>query len=106
MISPCMRCERVKDPRECTDKDCVQWRRYFLQSWEGMRREVREQARALPTAPEGVNIGGTHYAPPHRVKGYLQTDPCKGCVCPQGLCLLPCARKRRWQNARAEVYGV
>ena len=104
MISPCVRCKKVPDPRQCLDKECPLWRNWFLGQWEGMRRQVRQNYHAAPVQPEGVNIGGVHYAPPHWARKYLDTDPCGECKCPKEVCLVPCGRKQRWVQAREEVY--
>ena len=56
--------------------------------------------KELPPVKEGVVIGGVRYAMPHRVKGYLEKDPCEGCRCPRDLCVVPCRVKRDWDGAR------
>lgn len=105
MFSPCMRCEKVADPRQCGDKDCGLWRQWYIRQWNAMRRQVKENMEQKAGGPSGCNIGGTYYETPHRVRGYLDNDPCKACKCPKELCLVPCGVKRRWLNARREVYG-
>ena len=102
-MSPCMRCERVADPAQCENKDCQVWRKWFTGQWDEMRLQTRLSMERLETRPEGVNIGGTYYAPPHRVKRYLENDPCEGCLCPRELCVLPCKLKRQWKQAREGV---
>ena len=100
-ISPCMSCTRVHNPAGCENKECKVWKSWFVESWDRMRVQPRLSMEQVPTTPLGVNIGGTYYALPHRVKGYLQKDPCDGCLCPRDLCVLPCKIKRQWLRTRA-----
>lgn len=104
MNSPCARCTKVSDPRSCDNKDCRQWRKWFLEKWDAMRVAPRLQMEKTPKQLEGVCIGGKYYALPHRVDHYLHTDPCDGCLCPKDLCVLPCRVKRDWQAAREDVF--
>ena len=99
MNSPCLRCSRVADPAACENKNCVQWRRWFTQKWDDMRLVPRIEAERRPKETEGVVIGGVRYALPHRVRGYLDKDPCRDCLCPRDLCALPCRVKRDWLKA-------
>lgn len=103
MTCPCNRCERVDDPHLCENKDCRQWRRWFIEKWNAMRMTPRLDIEKRPREPEGECIGGAHYALPHRVDAYLKKDPCDGCLCPRDLCVLPCRVKRDWQAARQDV---
>ena len=36
--SPCMTCDRVKDPGNCDNKCCKVWQEWFLKKWESYRR--------------------------------------------------------------------
>lgn len=101
-ISPCMRCTRVSDPCNCEDKSCARWRRWFVESWDSLRRQPRLQ-KECPAQLQGVCIGGVYYAQPHRVHTYLNTDPCEKCLCPRDLCTIPCREKRTWLNNRRVV---
>lgn len=103
MMSPCMRCTKVPDPEACENKSCQQWQRWFIGRWNAMRVVPRLEVEKKPRIAEGVCIGGRYYALPHRVDSYLQTDPCKGCLCPRDLCVVPCRIKRDWLRARQEV---
>ena len=103
MIKPCIRCNRVADPMNCENKNCLPWRQWFLTSWDRLRREPRLSREHYPKQPEGMVIGGQHYALPHRVENYLDRDPCSGCLCPRDLCTIPCRIKRDWQRARELV---
>ena len=40
------------------------------------------------------------YAPPERVREYLATDPCTGCLCPRDLCSTPCRSKQTWEKEK------
>ncbi len=104
MISPCLKCTRVANPRDCEDKDCKVWREWFTKQWDDMRVQTRLAREHLPMEKEGVNIGGVTYALPHRVHSYLDNDPCQTCLCPKDLCRLPCRAKRGWTKAREDVF--
>ena len=102
-ISPCMRCTRVAQPRQCENKDCKAWQSWFIGKWNAMRLQPRLDIEHQPRQPEGVCIGGVVYALPHRVEDYLGKDPCQGCLCPRDLCVLPCRVKRDWLKAKEDV---
>lgn len=101
--SPCLSCTRVKDPRLCENKECRVWRKWFVEKWNAMRAVPRLQIEQLPKVMEGEVIGGQQYALPHRVRSYLDTDPCEKCVCPKDLCKPQCRIKRDWLKAREDV---
>ena len=65
--SPCVNCQRVKDPRQCENKDCKMWRTWFVARWDYVRKCYRKDV-----------------------------DPCQGCGCPQELCFEPCIAKIQW----------
>ena len=101
-VSPCLCCTRVSDPENCENKGCVPWRKWFLARWEILHaypRWVKEQKGE----PAGVCIGGQHYAPPGLLEGYLQKDPCDGCVCTWEQCTTPCRARQRWVMVKREV---
>lgn len=102
MNNPCLNCCRVADPLECENMDCLAWRRWFAHSWEQLRYGVRLRREAAPEM-EGVGIGGRRYALPHRVLGYLEQDPCVGCLCPRALCRIPCRVRRDWTRNRERL---
>lgn len=102
-VSPCLSCTRVANPRQCDDKDCQLWRRWFAGRWDALRRDVRKGMENAHMAPVGVEIGGQHYASPNQVENYLNHDPCNGCGCPKDLCDTPCRVKRGWLEARQDV---
>lgn len=37
MKSPCLTCTKVKDPSQCENKSCVEWRKWFMHEWERLR---------------------------------------------------------------------
>lgn len=100
--SPCLSCARVKDPRDCENKNCQLWRRWFIARWEGMREAARQQMN-IPPEKVGITLSGQTYASAHQVREYLRKDPCEGCVCPQNLCKEPCTLKANWLAARKDV---
>ena len=104
MNSPCLRCNRVQDPRNCENKNCQVWRNWFVSRWDNLRLQTRLQREKQPTEMAGVNIGGIRYALPHRVHSYLDTDPCEKCLCPRDLCALPCKQKRNWLKVKEDVF--
>ncbi len=102
--SPCLTCTRVADPRNCENKNCQLWRKWFLGRWEQIHNYPRVKMEQAKMQPVGVNVGGTHYAAPHQVTGYLETDPCEKCLCPKDLCTSACRVRRAWEEARQEVF--
>lgn len=103
-VSPCLNCTRVADPRGCDNKDCRVWQKWFIGRWDELRLQPRRSMEQLQTRPGGVCIGGTYYAPPHRVERYLRDDPCAKCLCPRDVCTLPCKLKRTWLQAREDTF--
>lgn len=99
MKKPCICCTRVSDPENCENKNCAVWQRWYIETWNAMRAAPRLHLEYLPKETEGIVIGGVRYALPHRVNSYLQKDPCKGCLCPRDLCVIPCRVKRDWTQA-------
>ncbi len=102
--SPCLRCTRVANPRECDNKNCKQWQAWFLQRWEMIHAYPRKKMEQSKVVPVGVPLGGQHYAAPHQVQAYLRTDPCQACLCPKDLCATPCRIRRDWEAAKQEVF--
>lgn len=37
--SPCDNCTRVKQPKYCGNKNCLDWREWFIRQWDGMRKD-------------------------------------------------------------------
>ena len=94
MMKPCISCTRVTDPENWENKQCQVWQRWYIDTWK-----PRLSIESRPKEAEGMVIGGIRYALPHRVQGYLQKDPCEGCLCPRDLCVIPCRVKRDWLQA-------
>ena len=101
-LSPCGYCTRVADPRECENKNCMLWRKWYIDRWDAMRAAVRVHMD-VPGQPVGVCVSGTHDAAPHQVTAYLEADPCESCLCPRSLCTTPCRTRISWDRARQEV---
>lgn len=102
--SPCMGCTRVQDPRDCENKNCQLWQKWFIARWEDLRKGFLRQMHTAPRETAGVPIGGARYAMPHEVRAYLRRDPCSGCVCDKDLCYEPCPSRRSWEMARRDVF--
>ncbi len=101
--SPCLSCTSVRDPGNCENKNCVRWRNWFIRRWDTIRCYPRMEMEQKQPTLDGVNIGGISYMLPHRLREYLQKDPCSSCVCPKDLCSTPCPTKRAWLTSRNEV---
>ena len=101
-LSPCVSCTRVENPANCENKNCQVWRQWFIGRWDQLRAYPRLQ-QEQPPKPAGVPLGGRHYAAPHQVRAYLETDPCENCCCPKDLCDTPCRVRKDWDAARNEV---
>lgn len=102
--SPCLSCTRVKDPRDCENKNCMLWRKWFLGRWELIHSYPAAMMAQAKMEPVGVPLGGRHYAAPHQVTAYLQKDPCQSCLCPKELCSSACRVKKSWEEAKKEVF--
>ena len=100
--SPCLTCTRVPNPRNCENKQCRLWQRWFLARWNLIHTWPRAVMDREDFRPGGVAVGGSLYAHPDEVRRYLATDPCKGCLCPRDLCATPCRRKVTWLEAKEE----
>lgn len=35
---PCLTCVKVKDPQDCENKSCKDWKEWWLKRWEALRR--------------------------------------------------------------------
>lgn len=103
MKSPCLKCTRVKKPRNCEDKTCKVWRQWYIETWNAQRMQFRLAREQMALEKEGENIGGVRYALPHRVHSYLETDPCSKCLSPRDLCKVPCKVKRNWTYNREKL---
>lgn len=100
MKSPCFTCTRVRDPQNCESKVCKEWREWYIARWEAMRRRIHQQIAGAPTQERGVPLGGRHYEAPHKVRQFLQNDPCNSCYCPKDLCTTPCQLRLAWEKRK------
>jgi len=96
--SPCLTCTRVRDPQNCENKTCRDWQAWFIDRWESMRDAVRKDMSRAELHEVGVPLGGERYASPHRVRTYLQNDPCASCPC--GHCDIPCPVRKTWEEKK------
>lgn len=101
MNSPCLYCTRVRVPENCENKSCKDWQAWFLDRWETMRESVRAQVRNAPISETGIPLGGSRYAPPHRIHSYLRENPCERCLYSGGLCQQPCQAKQVWLDRQS-----
>lgn len=102
--SPCLTCQRVRDPGNCENKLCKEWQAWFIDRWEAMRAGVRKSMQQK-TVEVGISVGGNKYSHPDRVREYLAMNPCRTCACPESLCETPCAVRKAW-NEQREKRGV
>lgn len=103
MDSPCLTCCRVKNPGECENKNCRQWRSWFLESWDRARNLPSLQRQLKKPGIGTETIGGTAYGYPHRIREYLAQDPCMSCPFPKEYCYSPCPAKRNWIEIKKEL---
>lgn len=101
--SPCLACTRVPDPRNCENKQCKRWQKWFLGRWALIHAYPRAAMDKEDLRAAGVSVGGKTYSHPDEVRAYLAGDPCKKCLCPKDLCAAPCRVKRAWQKAKEEL---
>ena len=102
-FSPCLHCPRGKNGADCEDKRCPIWQKWFLSRWERIHRYPRLARECSRPEPVGVQLGGNHYAAPHQVHDYLNSNPCHSCSCPRSQCVAPCRVRKAWDHARWEV---
>lgn len=103
MEYPCSNCTRVKDPKNCENKLCKDWRAWFIGRWDQMRKNLCAEAQQAPYRETGVALGGCRYDSPHRVREFLRLDPCRRCLYPSDRCHSPCPTKLSWSKAQGEV---
>lgn len=83
--SPCAGCTRVKDPRNCENKNCQIWQRWYIARWEQLRRQLGGEATLPDTA------------------GDTEQDPCETCLYPKPLCAAVCSLKKDWLANRKDA---
>lgn len=101
--SPCLVCRRVKDPQDCENKLCKEWQAWFIARWDAMRTNVLKSFNE-PQQQADIQVGGTGYVHPDRVKAYLSCNPCQTCVF-KAHCEAPCGIRKAWDERR-EKAGV
>lgn len=102
-MSPCLRCTRVANPQNCENKRCTVWQKWFLQQWAVIHAYPRRREELASLRPVGVSLGGRVYALPHQTGKFLQTDPCRDCICTEDVCQEPCRMRKLWERARREA---
>lgn len=100
---PCRGCTLVADPDGCNNKNCRRWQAWFVERWNAMRKNVRDQYRERKLTEVGIMVGGSLYAPPHRREEFLREDPCLHCGCPEELCRKVCQLRTGWLEGKKEV---
>ncbi len=100
MLSPCQYCTRVANPKNCENKKCVPWQKWFLNKWEQTRQLYGASSESAPAQQVGIPLGGNRYAHPHRVREYRQNGPCAHCKLPKDLCHRPCSALQLWQQEK------
>ena len=88
MKSPCLDCTRVKDPKNCENKNCKEWQAWFIDRWESMRTYVQAQMEKENAVATPAKILTTH------PQG--KEDPCDTCPFPKDMCHTPCLVKSAW----------
>ena len=73
LTGPCEGCTRIPDPEKCDNKDCKQWRQWFLERWDLIHGYY------LKKAPE------------------RSVDPCTVCQCPSEMCFPKCSTRTAWE---------
>lgn len=104
--SPCLTCQRVRDPKNCENKLCKEWQDWWIGWWEDMRNKVREKACGKGIAGNPISVGGTKYHHPDHVAVFLAMDPCVRCPWRDGLCPGSCETKQMWLEMEESIHGL
>ena len=99
---PCRGCKRVRDPVNCENKACKDWKAWFISRWEAMRASIREQAHGKGVPGTPISVGGVKYHHPERVREFLAMDPCVRCPWRDGLCEGTCDARQIWLKDKEE----
>lgn len=70
--NPCAHCRRLNEPENCENKECLQWRSWFIGWWDAMRAQYLSRV----------------------------TDPCETCMCSKQQCAEPCVQRKMWEGQR------
>lgn len=46
---PCRTCTRVQVPHSCSNKNCEEWKEWFLSVWNRMHKKYRKAAKQFTT---------------------------------------------------------
>lgn len=101
--SPCKTCARVRDPENCENKICREWRSWWTQRWDAMRSKVLAQVNGPGIQAAQVSVGGIAYHHPEHMREYLSKEPCKRCLWAADLCPGSCTVKEVWTAARERM---
>ena len=101
--SPCLSCQRVRDPKNCENKLCKEWQAWFIDRWEDMRARVMLEAHGKGIEGDMISVGGTRYHHPEHIRQFLKTDPCLHCSWSGDLCPGTCETRKVWLEAKERV---
>ena len=71
--SPCETCVIVRDPKNCENKLCQSWQQWFIDRWEALRRQYRQEAEI-----EHFTVGGFRYYHPNAIRRFLEKEAADG----------------------------
>ena len=101
--SPCLTCNRVRDPGNCENKLCKEWQAWFIARWEAMRVSIFNDAIRCVADPHAITVGGHKYSHPDHVRRFLKHKPCMNCDRPEDLCKEPCALLVVWEAMKEKA---
>lgn len=99
-VSPCLNCQRVRDPKNCENKTCREWQAWFIDRWDTMRKLILQAPQGEGIRGATISVGGREYHHPDRVRQFLKVNPCLRCPRAVGLCPSPCNTKKAWLEAK------
>ncbi len=74
--SPCLTCISVERPGECVNKNCGDWRKWFMQRWNEMRTAPLQKLKALDhttlSTDDYIVVGGHKYYHPDTVRKRME----------------------------------
>lgn len=73
--SPCLTCVIVERPGECGNKNCGDWRKWFMQRWNEMRTAPLQKLKALDqniSTDDYIVVGGHKYYHPDTVRKRME----------------------------------
>lgn len=99
-LSPCLDCQRVRDPKNCENKTCKEWQAWFIDRWDTMRKRILQAPQGEGIQAQAISVGGKVYYHPDKVRRFLEVNPCARCLRARGLCPSPCNTKKAWLEAK------